>query len=158
MKLTLIAAIAENRVIGAKNGLPWYIPEDLKHFKTVTDGKTVLMGKNTYDSIIAKLGKPLPNRVNVVISRQDLKVPDGVLLFHSIEDALTALNNKDEVVVMGGGQIYAQTIDKADKLYLTEVHKKVEGDVFFPDFDKTKWHQTKREDFPEFSFVEYERK
>jgi dihydrofolate reductase len=158
MKLILVAAVAKNGVIGAKNGLPWYIPEDLRHFKQVTLGKTVLMGKNTYDSIIKRLGKPLPERLNVVVSRQpDLKVAEGVLLFPSLEAAYEGLKDKDEVLVMGGGQIYNQTIEHADKLILTEVHEDVEGDVYFPKVDKTIWKEVSREDKDGFSFVEYER-
>ncbi len=158
MKITFVVAIAKNSVIGTHNTLPFYIPEDLKHFKKVTLGKTVLMGKNTYDSIFNRLGKPLPERTNVVISHQKLQLPEGVLLFHSIEEALEALKDKEEIMVIGGGQIYTQMIDKADKLILTEVHHDVEGDVFFPPYDKTKWKETAREDHEEFSFVEYERK
>ena len=152
------AAVAQNRVIGSHNALPWYIPEDLKHFKALTMGKTVLMGKNTYDSIINRLGKPLPGRNSVVISRQqNLKLPEGVLIFHDIESALTGLKDLDEIWVIGGGQIYSQLIDKADKMILTEVHKEVEGDVLFPEWSKADWKETSREDHDEFSFIEYER-
>ncbi len=159
MKLALVAAVSQNGIIGAKNSLPWYIPEDLKHFKQVTSGKTVLMGKNTFDSIMNRLKKPLPDRTSIVISRQmDLTVPEGVLLFHSIDEALSALKDREEVMVIGGGQIYAQTIDKADKLILTEVKENVDGDVFFPKYDKSQWKETAREDHELFSFVEYERK
>lgn len=158
MKLTLVAAVAKNGVIGAKNALPWYIPEDLKHFKQVTVGKTVLMGKNTFDSIIKHLKKPLPERVNVVVSRQkDIQVPEGVMVYDDLEKAIVGLKDTPEVMVAGGGQIFNQLIDKADKLILTEVHKEVEGDVFFPKVDKATWKEVAREDHPEFSFVEYER-
>ncbi len=157
MKLTFVVAVAKNGVIGTHNTLPFYIPEDLKHFKKVTLGKTVLMGKNTYDSIFKRLGKPLPERINVVISHQNLQLPEGVLLFHSIDEALQALSDTEEIMVIGGGQIYTQMIDKADKLILTEVHHDVEGDVFFPPYDKTKWKEIARDDHEEFSFVEYVR-
>nr|AIA17123.1 Dihydrofolate reductase [uncultured bacterium] len=158
MKLTFVVAVAKNGVIGTHNTLPFYIPEDLKHFKKVTLGKTVLMGKNTYDSIFKRLGKPLPERINVVISHQNLQLPEGVLLFHSIDEALQELKDTEEIMVIGGGQIYTQMIDKADKLILTEVHHDVEGDVLFPPYDRTKWKEIAREDHEEFSFVEYERK
>lgn len=153
------AAVAQNRVIGSHNALPWYIPEDLKNFKKLTMGKTVLMGKNTYDSIINRLGKPLPGRKSVVISRQmDLNLPQDVLLFHDLPTALEALKDTDEVWVIGGGQIYSQLMPKADKMVLTEVHKEVDGDVLFPEWNKNEWKETAREDhLPEFSFVEYER-
>jgi len=159
MKLTLVAALSQNNVIGKANDLPWYIPEDLKHFKEVTIGKTVLMGKNTFESILARLKKPLPGRTSVVITRQtDFQAPDGVLVFHSIEEAMAGLKDTPEVMVAGGGQIFSQLIDKADKLILTDVHKDVDGDVFFPKVDKAIWKETAREDhLPEFSFVEYER-
>lgn len=156
MKLILVAAVAQNGVIGSHNALPWYIPEDLKHFKQVTVGKTVLMGKNTFDSVMNRLKKPLPDRTNVVITRQmDWQAPTGVLVYHSIEDALEGLKDKDEVMVAGGGQIFSQLIDKADKLILTEVHKEVDGDVLFPKVDKSVWKEISREDHEEFSFVEY---
>ncbi|OGE73848.1 MAG: hypothetical protein A3I07_00590 [Candidatus Doudnabacteria bacterium RIFCSPLOWO2_02_FULL_42_9] len=158
MKLILIAAVAKNRVIGSHNALPWYIKEDLKHFKDKTVGKTVLMGKNTFDSIMNRIGKPLPERVNVVITRQtDWQAPTDVIVYHNIEDALNGLKDTPEVMVAGGGQIFNQLIDKADKLILTEVHKKVDGDVFFPEVDKNLWKEMEREDHEEFSFVEYER-
>src|SRR6185369_15082418 len=100
MRLTLVAAVAKNAVIGSHNALPWYIPEDLKHFKQVTDGKLVLMGRNTFDSIMNRIHKPLPNRINVVITRNlELKLPDGVLVFRSVEDALEYLQDRDEVMV-----------------------------------------------------------
>lgn len=158
MKLTLIAAVAKNRVIGSHNALPWYIKEDLIHFKEKTMGKTVLMGKNTFDSIMSRLKKPLPGRTSAVVTRQlDWRAPSGVLVYHSIEDALTELKDKPEVMVAGGGQVFNQLIDKADKLILTEVHKEVDGDVLFPEVDKNLWKEIAREDHDEFSFVEYER-
>jgi dihydrofolate reductase len=156
--ISIVAAVAKNGVIGNKNELPWYIPEDLKHFKEITTGKTVLMGRNTYDSIIARNGKPLPNRKNVVVSRRtNLATAEGVMLFPKLEEALEALAD-EEIIIMGGAQIYDQTIDKADKLFITEVHKNVEGDVKFPEIDKPKWKETSREDHEEFSFVEYSRR
>ena len=158
MKITLVAAVAKNGVIGSHNDLPWYIPEDLKHFKQVTLGKTVLMGKNTFDSVMNRLKKPLPERTNVVVSRQmDFQPPEGVIVYHSLDDALKGLRNESEVMVAGGGQIFSQLIDKADKMVLTEVHKEVDGDVLFPEWNKAEWNEISREDHAEFSFVEYER-
>jgi dihydrofolate reductase len=159
MKLTLVAAVAKNRVIGSHNALPWYIPEDLKHFKQVTMGKPVLMGRNTFDSVMNKIKTPLPGRTNVVMTHHiDWKAPSGVLVYHSIEEALNALKDEPEVMVIGGGQVFAEMIDKADKLILTEVHKDVDGDVLFPEVDKNIWKEISREDHEEFSFVEYARK
>ena len=158
MKLTFVVAIAKNRVIGSHNALPWYIPEDLKHFKEVTIGKAVLMGKNTFDSIIKRLGKPLPERKNFVVSRDpDFRTRAGVTVYRSLDGALEGLKNEPEVMVIGGGQIYSQLINKADKLILTEIHQEVDGDVFFPEYDKSQWQEIKREDRDRFSWVEYER-
>jgi len=159
MKLTFVVAVAKNRVIGSHNSIPWYIPEDLKHFKDATIGKPVLMGKNTFDSIVKHLGKPLPDRKNIVVSRDPgFQPPEGVVLYRSLEEALERLKNEPEVMVAGGGQIYAQLINKADKLMLTEVHKEIDGDVLFPEYDKSEWRETKREDRDEFSWVDYARK
>ena len=159
MKLTLIAAVAKNGVIGSHNALPWYIPEDLKHFKDKTLGKTVLMGRNTFDAIMNRIKKPLPDRINVVITRNlDLELPKGVLAFRDLDSALIWLKDRDEVMVAGGGQIFSQLMPKADKLILTEVHKEVDGDVFFPEVDMSLWKETRRDDHEEFSFVEYQRK
>jgi dihydrofolate reductase len=159
MKLSLIAAVAKNGVIGDKNGLPWYIPEDLKHYKEVTTGHTMVMGRKTFESILKALGKPLPNRKSVVITRNtDFVAPEGVLVFSNLDDALESVKNDGEVFINGGGEIYNQTIDKVDKLYLTEVHEDKDGDVLFPEYNKDAWQEVKREDKDGFSWVEYERK
>ncbi|MEJ0021127.1 MAG: dihydrofolate reductase [Candidatus Doudnabacteria bacterium] len=158
MRLTLVAAVAKNGVIGSQNSMPWYIPEDLKHFKDVTIGKTCLMGRNTFDSIMQKLGKPLPGRKNVVISRHtDWQVPDGVEVYSSVEDALENLQAEDEVMVTGGGQIYAQLIDQADKLIITHIHREIDGDVLFPEIDPAKWKKVSEKPHKEFSWTTYER-
>ena len=157
MPLAIIAAVAKNNVIGKRNALPWYIPEDLKRFKLLTTGKTVLMGRKTSDSIIQNLGKPLPNRKNVVITSQsDYRVPDGVVVYNNLKKALEELKN-EEVMVSGGGEIYKQTIDFAEKLYITHVDKEVDGDVFFPEIDSNKWKKISEEKHEGFSFTEYER-
>lgn len=156
--IILIAAVAQNNVIGKKNGLPWDLPEDLKRFKTITSGKIVLMGQKTYESIMDRLHHPLPNRTNIVISNQsDYVVPDGVELFHSIDEPLSK-HAHDDIYIIGGASIYAQTIDRADKLYITEIKKEYDGDVFFPTIDMAKWRETEREDHDEYSFVTYIRK
>ncbi len=155
--LTLIAAVAKNGTIGDKNNLPWHLPEDLKRFKELTAGKTVIMGRKTFDSIFARLGKALPNRTNVVITRQtDIKMPEGVIVQSSIEDALRSYGSSD-VFVIGGGEIYRQTIDKADKLYITHVEKEVEGDTKFPDINPEKWRLASTEKHDDYSFAIYER-
>lgn len=158
MPFSLIAAVAENNCIGIKNKLPWNIPEDLDHFKKLTLGKTCLMGQATFESILGYLGKPLPGRKTVVVTLDTgYQAPEGVRIFHSLDEIFEKLKDED-VFVCGGASIYRQTIDRVDKLYITHVKKTVDGDVFFPEIDKSKWQETAREDHPEFSFVEYERK
>lgn len=154
MPVSLIAAISTNNCIGKNNALPWHIPEDLKHFKELTTGKTVLMGRKTWESIPAKF-RPLPNRKNIVITTQaDFITPEGVEVFHNIDDALKH-HSHEQIFIIGGANIYTQTIDLADTLYITEVHQIIDGDVFFPDIDKKIWQEIKREDFEKFSFVTY---
>lgn len=156
--LALIAAKAENNVIGKADTLPWHLPEDLKRFKTLTTGKTVLMGRKTFESIFKRLGKPLPNRKNVVITgQQDYSAPEGVVVFHDLAQALETLKN-EEVLVAGGAQIYAQTIDKADKLFITEVHQTIPGDAVFPTIDPAKWKKVWEEPHDGFTFAEYQLK
>jgi dihydrofolate reductase len=166
MKISLIAAVAENHCIGIHNKLPWYLPEDLKYFKAVTSGKAIIMGRNTYDS----LGRPLPNRTNIVITRNPhFSAPEGVRIVHSLQEALTVaeavahIQGQDEVVVIGGAQIYAEALPHAHRLYLTEVKKVVEGDAFFPAWSKSDWQEIARESHHyepaslDYSFVVYER-
>ena len=131
-KVSLIAALSENRVIGKGNSLPWHIPEDLKHFKEVTSGHPVIMGRKTFESI----GRLLPKRLNIVISRDKSYVVEGATMTHSLEETIAIAGNYDkkEIFVIGGGQIFEQSINRADRLYLTIVHTDIEGDAFFPDF------------------------
>ena len=158
MSIALIAAISKNGVIGKENALPWYLPEDLKHFKILTTGKTVLMGRKTFESILKQLGKPLPNRINVVITRDPkYAAPEGVEIFTSVDDALR-LHYNEEVMVIGGGEIFRQTIDRATTLHITEVDQTIEGDVYFPRIDPTIWKETERENHKGYSFVMYKHK
>lgn len=149
MKLSLVWAMAQNRVIGRNNSLPWYLPEDLKYFKRITLGKPVIMGRKTYESI----GKPLPGRTNVVVTRNPDWQAEGVKVVASLEAARTLcesiaeIDGCDEAMVVGGAQIYEQALPLADKLYLTEVHADVEGDTTFPEFDRDAWQVVAREDF-----------
>lgn len=155
--LSLIAAVADNNVIGVKNGLPWHLPEDLKHFKTLTMGKTVLMGRNTFFSIMDILKKPFPGRTNVVISNNPGDVvPKGVVLYSDLEAALKDLANQD-VFVAGGAMIFKQMINRVDRLYITHIHKTFEGDVYFPSIDPLLWRKVKDEPHEGFSFAEYEK-
>ncbi len=155
--LALIAAVAENNVIGVKNGLPWHIPEDLKHFKHLTMGKTVLMGRNTFFSIMEILKKPFPGRTNVVISNNpEDKMPQGAVLYGDLEAALKDLAGKD-VFVAGGAMVFAQMINRVDRLYITHIHKSYEGDVYFPKIDPAIWRKVKDEPHEGFNFAEYEK-
>lgn len=130
MRLALIAAMSENHVIGNKQKLPWHIPEDLKRFKQLTSGHPVIMGRKTFESIGCK---PLKNRTNVVVSRTLNRSLEGVRVVLSVDEALKPfLNTSEEVFIAGGGSIYEETIGKCDIIYLTLVHKKVEGDAHFP--------------------------
>jgi len=150
MKVCLIAAIGQNYAIGYNGKLPWHLPKDFAWFKSQTTGKCVIMGRKTFDA----LNKPLPNRLNIVISRQAQQVfQPNVLWVHSLEDALTIAKinedyKSDEIMVIGGGDIYSQTLKIADRLYLTEVAASPAADAFFPAFDKSKWTKTVLQDVP----------
>ncbi|EJG1163575.1 type 3 dihydrofolate reductase [Vibrio parahaemolyticus] len=137
MIISMIAAMADNRVIGKDNQMPWHLPADFAWFKRCTMGKPVVMGRKTYDSI----GRPLPGRLNIVISRDESLSIEGVTTVTSVEKALEAAKGHDEIMVIGGGSIYEAFLDKADKLYLTFIDADVEGDTQFPqwssDFKET---------------------
>lgn len=146
LTLSLIVAMDRNRVIGSNNSLPWRLPDDLRYFKSVTMGKPILMGRKTFESI----GRPLPGRLNIVISRDPCWRHSGVATASSLADAM-ALAAADpgavaagEVMVIGGEQIYRSAIELADRLYITRVDTAVEGDAFFPDFDETCWLEVAR--------------
>ncbi|TKB50925.1 type 3 dihydrofolate reductase [Ferrimonas aestuarii] len=141
MRLSLIACMAHNRIIGQGNQMPWHLPADLKHFKAVTMGKPVVMGRKTYESI----GRPLPGRHNVVISRQpDLQI-EGVSVVTSIDAALALLADEAEVMIIGGGQLYQAMLPHADRLYLTLADLHVAGDTQFPDYSQYQWQELERE-------------
>ena len=139
MKLSLIVAMSNNGVIGIDNTLPWHLPEDLKYFKQVTMGKPIIMGRKTYDSI----GRPLPGRLNIVITRDDRWTAEGVSVVHSLEQALAlaAQQPGDEAMVIGGEQIYRLALPMAQRLYLTRVDADIDGDAFFPSIDERQWVQ-----------------
>jgi dihydrofolate reductase len=147
MNLIIIAALNKKRVIGRGGKIPWHIPEDIQRFKELTMGHTVLMGRKTYESI----GNHLPGRRNVVITSQNLS---GVEQYHSVGDALASLVSEEKVFVIGGGEIYRQTIDKADELILTIVENDEEGDVSFPDYTDA-FQITKEEKYSGFSFLTF---
>ena len=163
--ITLLVAMASNRCIGIDNKMPWHISEDFKHFKRLTIGKPCIMGRKTFESIVAQLGKPLPGRENLIVSRSGFSY-EGAHSYVSLEDAIEAaktMAEKDgleEICVVGGAQIYAQALPFADRLELTLVHKEVEGDAFFPEFSVDEWQEVWREDHkgdPAFSFTRLQR-
>jgi len=143
MIISCIVAIAKNNVIGKDNQIPWYLPSDLKYFKKVTTGHHVIMGRKCYESI----GKPLPNRTNIIITRDPFFISSNCLIARNIKEALEmALDNGEtEAFIIGGGQIYEQTADFWDKFYLTEVDLDAEGDIFFPELDLNEWTLTSKE-------------
>jgi dihydrofolate reductase len=156
--VSIIVAVADNNVIGADNKMLWHIPEDFKHFKAVTMGKPCIMGRKTFDSIVASLGKPLPGRVNIVISRSNPQY-SGALTCKDLNEALeqAAKTGTDEIMVIGGAQIYAQALPLAQKIYLTRVHQIPEGDATFPTLSKTEWKETNVKKADGYDFVTLER-
>ncbi len=143
MKISIIVAVAKNNAIGYKNKLPWHIPEDLKRFKEVTQGHHILMGRKTFESI----GKPLPNRTNLVISRNKKLKIEGANIFDSIEKAINFAkkNNESELFIIGGEKIFSSLIEKTDTIYLTKVLKNYKGDAFFPKLSFSHWKVLSRE-------------
>ncbi|EGG94407.1 Dihydrofolate reductase [gamma proteobacterium IMCC1989] len=145
--LSIIVAMANNNAIGKDNQLLWHLPEDLQYFKRTTMGKPIVMGRKTFESI----GRPLPGRLNIVITRQQDWQHDGVKVVHSIDDALrlaeaqSMIDGVDEVMVIGGAEIYKTALPQADKLFITRVDAEIEGDAFFPEVDPAVWQETQRE-------------
>jgi dihydrofolate reductase len=153
--LTLVAAYAEHRVIGDHGRIPWHLPDDFAHFKATTMGGVLVMGRTTFDSI----GRPLPGRTTVVVTRDPDWATDGVLVAHSVDDALTlAAQQPGETYVAGGTRLYEQTLPLATHQVLTEVHLSVEGDAHYPEFDLDDWIETRRESRPDLDWVWWERR
>ena len=140
-RLTLVVAVSENGIIGRDGGLPWRLPEDLKHFRRLTLGNTVLMGRKTFES----LGKPLEGRANWVLTRDAAFAPAGAQVFRDLDAALAA-TPRGELLVIGGAELYRQTLPLASRLELTRVHAQIEGDTHFPDYDTQQWRETARVD------------
>lgn len=160
--ICIIVALARGNVIGQRNDLPWHLPADLKHFRDITTGHTVVMGRKTLASILDRLGKPLPNRTNVVLTRQPDLAVDGVRVIHEVND-ITDLSG--QVYIIGGAEVYRQTMTLVDRLYVTEVHADIEGDSYFPEIKKSEWAEISREKHPSdgknpypFDFVIYTRR
>lgn len=141
MRLSIIAALAENGIIGKDNALPWRLPADLKRFRRLTTGRAVIMGRRNYESI----GRPLPERRNIVVTRQPGYTAPGCTVVSSLDAALAAGCGDTETFVIGGAEIYAQTLHLAERFYLTRVHADVAGDTVFPTFDATAWREISRE-------------
>lgn len=162
MKISLIVAMASNRVIGLNNQMPWHLSTDLKKFKRITMGKPIVMGRKTFESI----GRPLPGRTNIIISRNSDYAQTGCLVFNDIDEALNnACQLADEVFVIGGSALYDEFLPRADKLYLTQINQAFEGDTFFPEINLDDWCEANREDIDNdpqvafsYSFLQLERR
>ena len=161
MLVSIIAAMDRNRLIGNKNQLPWHLPADLAHFKRVTMGKPVIMGRKTFESI----GRPLPGRTNIILTRRSDFHSEGVVKAQSLQQAFDYVADQDEAMIIGGGSIYQQALPLADRLYLTYVEDSFEGDAWFPEFDKGHWrviaeeqHAADEKNSVDYRFVTYQRK
>lgn len=162
--ISILVAYDKQGVIGKQNELPWYLPADLKRFKQLTVGHPVVMGRKTFDSIIKRLSHPLPDRTNVVLTR-DLKFNySGVTVVHDLDTALAMLQTEGEVFVVGGAEIFKQTMALTDRIYATEINAEVDGNVFFPKFDRVDWQEVERSEHKadeknsyDYAFVIYER-
>lgn len=141
-QISIVVAISENNAIGKDNQLLWHLPADLKHFKNITTGHTIIMGRKTYDSI----GKPLPNRRNIIITRQNGLNIEGVEVVNSLDEALALCKTETEVFVIGGAEIYKQAIAVSHRIYLTRVHQEFEADAFFPELDNETWKEIEKVD------------
>ena len=160
MKISIIVAMGANRTIGYRNALPWHLPADLKHFKSVTMGKPMIMGRKTWVSI----GRPLPGRRSIVVTRDPMFRAEGCEIAHSLEAALTMAGAAEEAVVIGGAQLFLEALPLADRLYLTIIDHVFQGDVYFPPVDATRWKETSREEHASdsvnlyrYRFLTYER-
>lgn len=161
MKISLIVAMASNRVIGLNNQMPWHLSADLKKFKKITMGSPILMGRKTYESI----GRPLPGRTNIILSRNLKYQQDGCLVFNDLKTALKkSCERAEEVFVIGGSDLYEAMLPVADAIYLTVIHKEFPGDAFFPDIDLKYWSEVEREDINDdpdadfsYSFLKFEK-
>jgi len=157
-RISIISAMACNRVIGIENRLPWHLPEDLRHFKALTLGHHIIMGRKTFESI----GRPLPGRTTVIVSRDPGYRMAGCLTANSVQEAIAACGDDPEIFFVGGADLYAQALPLADRLYLTEIQADFEGDARFPDFDRALWREAARERHRseaglDYHFVTYER-
>jgi dihydrofolate reductase len=156
--LTIIAAVSENGVIGREGHIPWYLPEDLKRFKTLTLGHPVIMGRKTYESILERIGRPLPDRKNIILTSGNLD-SNGIYVAHSIPDALAFCGDEDSFII-GGREVYDRFLSFPDvnRMEITKIHKNIKGDVRFPMVNWEEWVETERDSHREYSFITYERR
>ena len=156
MEKIIIAAVAENGAIGKDGDIPWHIPEDLEHFKQKTTGHPVIMGRKTYESLPENF-RPLPDRTNIVLTRSDID-EEGIKVAGSMEEAYSIAEELDDrAFIIGGASVYKQALPDANKMEITEVKKEVDGDTFFPEFDREEWNEERREEHEDFDFVTYTR-
>ncbi|MDZ7849939.1 MAG: dihydrofolate reductase [Halodesulfurarchaeum sp.] len=160
MKVAIVVAIAENGVIGDAGGMPWHYPADLARFKELTMGHPVILGRRTYESIVDRLGEPLPGRLNVVLSTGDLDLPEGAVQAESIDEALELAKEtgSETAYVVGGAVVYEQFLPQADRLHVTEIPESPNGDTEFPDWDRSEWELEEQSERGELTFRTYERR
>ena len=160
-RIAIISAMARNRIIGIENRLPWNLPADMRHFRTLTMGHHLIMGRKTYESI----GKPLPGRTTVIVTRNKDFAAPGCIVVNSIEAAISACQGDNEAFIIGGAELYKQALDFADRIYLTKIDAIFEGDAYFPEFESASWKEIDQETFPPdadnpyaYRFVVYDKK
>ncbi|MDP7069710.1 MAG: dihydrofolate reductase [Candidatus Peribacteraceae bacterium] len=168
MRISIIVAASENNIIGRDNSIPWHLPDDLKFFRKKTEGHPVIMGRKNFESIVAALGKPLPNRNNIIVTRESTYEAAGCQTASSLEEAIMyghQDNDKEEIFVIGGGEIYKQAMDLCNYMYLTRIHAWIAGDITFPEVDSEVWEEVEREEHKAdtkhkfgFTFLTYKRK
>ena len=143
MILSIIVAIGKNKVIGSNNSLPWSMPNDMKRFKELTMGKPIIMGRKTFESI----GKPLPDRTNIIITHDEDYKAEGCIVVHSVEEALKAAEASEEVMIIGGAQIYKEFLPKTNRMYLTIIEHEFDGDTYFPEYKIEEWKETEYKEY-----------
>lgn len=166
LELVAIVAVARNGVIGVDGGMAWHIPTDMKHFKRETTGHPVIMGRVTYESIVAGLGEPLPERTSIVLTSRNLDTPANVIVANGVDEAIAASeraarerhDGTDRVFVAGGASVYEQFLPAVDRLQVTEVDRAPDGDAYFPEIDPETWREVDRDERDEVTFLEYERR
>ena len=178
MRISIIVAASENNVIGHDNKIPWHLPDDLAFFRQKTEGHPVIMGRKNFESIVEVLGKPLPKRTNIIVTRDSHYTADGCLVASSLEEAimfghstssaegeLRGASHKEEIFIIGGGEIYKQALELCNYVYLTRIHADIDGDVFFPELDLSEWEEVEAVEHPvdakhelAFTFLTYKRK